>query len=88
MMKAKLRKQAAPVIAVASDVEVEAVRERLARRLRFDSNIPPEHHDLTKPRDIFPPPDLQMIRSKLSQKLKKEVEVEYCPVSSSLYDFG
>lgn len=86
MMKAKLRKQAAPSIAVASDVEVEVVRERLARRLRFDFDIP-EHHDLTKPRDIFPLPDLQMIRSKLSQKLKKEFEVD-CPLSSSLYDFG
>lgn len=78
MMKAKLRKQAAPSIAVASDVEVEAVRERLARRLRFDFSIP-EHHDRTL--------DLQMIRSKLSQKLKKEIEVDY-PVSSSLCDFG
>lgn len=86
MMKAKLRKQAAPSIAVASDVEVEVVRERLARRLRFDFHIP-EHQDLTKPRDMFPLKDLQMIRSKLSQKLKKEFEVDY-PVSSSLYDFG
>lgn len=79
VMKAKLRRQAAPVIAVTSDVEVEVLRERLARRLRFDF-----YHDLTKPCNIFPPPrDLQMIRSKLSQKLKKEFEVD-CPVSCSL----